>query len=122
MAPCNPTAKSGLDVIRRCYRRVQQSRLLASQAADGIAPGPPSPQTELEDTGHGLNCVDIDLRESTPFEPYALGENSNVGLPPPDYATHFDKSYWLQQIEHLYSTADAPEYDPTWELPSISGT
>ncbi|KAK9431766.1 hypothetical protein V1505DRAFT_354701 [Lipomyces doorenjongii] len=72
MAPCNPTAKSGLDVIRHCYRQVQQSRLLASHAADGMVAGTPSPQTELEDTGHGLNRADTDLQESMPFEPYEM--------------------------------------------------
>ncbi|KAE8362189.1 fungal-specific transcription factor domain-containing protein [Aspergillus caelatus] len=107
IAPVNPTAKSGLDVIKRCYQRLQEPRRSLS-AAEVIPAHLPSTVGQLQDTSEapgdeqGSHAEYLQY-ESYPF-PVELPQNFSTthGVAPTHY---FDQSYWLRQVNSIYSTA-----------------
>ncbi|KAE8372615.1 fungal-specific transcription factor domain-containing protein [Aspergillus bertholletiae] len=118
MAPVNPTAKSGLDVIQRCYQRLQEPRR-SFFTAEVIPVHLPSAVGELQDTLGALSD------EQGSHEEYVLYESnpSPVNLPQDFSTTHrvapthyFDQSYWLHQVDNIYSAAaHGSDLDPMLE-------
>ncbi|OGM45258.1 hypothetical protein ABOM_006450 [Aspergillus bombycis] len=112
MAPVNPTANSGLDVIQRCYRRLQES-CAVSLPADAIPAHSASTRVQLQDIWGALSHEQLNGQDWVPAESFSSPGNCNQHFSPTDGSAathHFDQSYWLRQIDGIYSAANHASY------------
>lgn len=115
MAPVNPTANSGLVVIQRCYRRLQES-CASSLPADVIPAHSASTGVQLQDTWGALSHEQLNYQDCVPAESRSSPGSliRNFSTTDASATTHyFDQSYWLNQIDGIYSAANyASDLDP----------
>lgn len=105
MTPFNPTAKSGLDVVQRCYQKLQESSG-SSLSPDMIPSHPSSVGLQLQDIHNEGIHEQPDYSECVPDEPGLSAGNFIQDFSTTDgsSSTHyFDQSYWLNQIDGIYS-------------------
>lgn len=119
MAPMNPTANSGLDVIQRCYRRLQGS-CASSLSADMIPEHLVSTGVQLQNIWTVPSHGQLNSQDCVPSESRSSPGNitQNFSTTDGSATTHyFDQSYWLNQIDCIYSVANyASDLDPILEL------
>ncbi|KAJ6005700.1 hypothetical protein N7451_003644 [Penicillium sp. IBT 35674x] len=118
MAPVNPTAQSGLDIIQRCYHGLQGSS--ESSLPANVAPAPLASGVELQDIPRALGLEQPSYQDYMPAEPTFSPDNFTHDFSTMDGSatTHyFDQSYWLHQVDGIYSTANhALDLDSLLEL------
>lgn len=117
MASVNPTAKSGLDVIQRCYQghtiSCEYSLSPNVEPADLSSTG-----VQLQNVRKGQSFQQMNYQDYVPTESRIsldnLTQNSTTDGSAPTH--YFDQSYWLHQVDGIYSTADhASDLDPLLE-------
>lgn len=110
MAPVNPTANSGLDVIQRCYRRLQESST-SSLPADATPAHSASAGVQLQDIWGARSHEQLNFQDWVPAQScYSPGNlTQNLSIRDGSATTHYyDESYWLHQIDDIYSAANYP--------------
>jgi hypothetical protein len=110
MAPVNPTANSGLDVIQRCYMRLQESSA-SSLRSDAIPAHSASTGVRLQDIWGARSYEQLNYQDWVPAESRSSPGNLTQNFSITDGSTpthHFDRSYWLHQIDDIYSAANYP--------------
>lgn len=108
MAPVNPTAKSGLEVIQRFYQGIHKS--YDSCLSDNLTPTHlASSGVYVQDIRGALNRGQLNYQDYGPSDP-----RFSSGNPTEDFSTadgfapthYFDQSYWLHQVDGIYSAAN----------------
>lgn len=108
MAPVNPTAKSGLDVLRRCYQSHQGPS--ESSPSASVAPATLSfTGAQLQDIQRPLSPEQLNYQSYMPTESRFSPNLTHDFSTTDEFATtthYFDESYWLHQVDGIYSAAD----------------
>lgn len=112
----NLIAKSGINIARRCYRKVQACFDESSSSKASAGPEMvPSLTPELSTSNYGphdtSNIGSVDL-SNVQFDPQIDSFATLDG-------TDFDMSYWISQINQIPDTSGT---DPTWDHLFASGT
>jgi len=122
----NPMAKSGLEILRRCYQKLKDccegsSRRATSRTASVQLP--PCPALESQDFRQGLNDQGFAIyshhqgSQSDPYSSNSGGMDLESVTPEVSVsATDFDESYWLELINQIpVAPADLTEFDGVWD-------
>ncbi|KAH7417533.1 hypothetical protein BKA64DRAFT_769570 [Cadophora sp. MPI-SDFR-AT-0126] len=117
MAHSDPTAKSGLDIILRCYKNLQQSCLISS-ALSGVVPSSQSiKDSQHQDTERSFGSSDLDSSERIPLNLPPVPSETLSWDEPDTIGSSFDESFWLRLMGSMDSAADDSILELVSELP-----
>jgi hypothetical protein len=116
MEASNPIARSGLDILQRCYHKVESVCVSPRSASETTQPSQVTPGEGLQELLSDLS-YDSSLPSSLP-DHFQFNTPSSLGLSghlPQATRESFDQTYWLDQLNMIYPSVFDQDPGNLWE-------